>query len=797
MKSKLPILMLFFVFICAYAGFTSELNHFNPRSVCEIGVISVDKGNCTSDTTYTITFDFDYFNTGGPDFKVWVNGQYYGVFQYANLPITIQDFPKSGGSHDWIKVCDIAIPDCCRIKEFPTQECGGGGGNCEIGNLVIEAHPCEDGLFYVDIDFDYNNVGNQGFGVFGNGNSYGSFDYADLPITIGPLAGDCQTEYEFLVKDLQYTTCNSDGVLGVICCEEGCALWNLAVDKGNCTSDSTYTLTINFQYKDVGGSDFELYANGQFYGYYQYAALPITIQNFPKSGGSHDWIEVCDSPSCCAILEFKSKTCEEPQDCQIKNLSYEVSECDENGNFSIMIDFEVINPESDSFCVFGNGMDHGKYAFADLPISIGPLAGDCNTSWEFLIKDCSLPSCQKIIDLGKKCCDDDECFINEIVIDIDECISDSSYNLHVAYNYNPAQGDSIKIWANGNYFGQYAYGSPLYLENFPKSGGSHDWIKICDAQDENCCKLKEFESPNCGGEECHFENLSWDVECDGDSLFYIVINFDPINPPSDGFKVKGNGVIYGIFEYADLPVTIGPLAADCNTPYEFLIHDLNDIECNVVIELGEQCCDANFQCEFNYLKVDVGECTSDETFVMALNPSVNLDQDFVYKLWLNGVFEGEFANNALPYVIQDMKMNNQYKCQLKVCAVAPGVRCCTERTFNPPTCLWDLSDVITGNGQISEFIQNESNRMMNEHQQLNVYYHQQQLWQIEWMNESDRPLHIKLYDLAGRIIHQVTVPEFDITIASAYLELNDIPRGTYFLSVGSRQDVKSKLIFIP
>ncbi|HRP83667.1 MAG TPA: hypothetical protein PLC76_03015, partial [Saprospiraceae bacterium] len=58
---------------------------------------------------------------------------------------------------------------------------------CEIGNVVLDATDCDDGgKFYVSINFDYANVSDS-FKIVGNGQYYGNFSYADLPVTLGPF----------------------------------------------------------------------------------------------------------------------------------------------------------------------------------------------------------------------------------------------------------------------------------------------------------------------------------------------------------------------------------------------------------------------------------------------------------------------------------------------------------------------------------------------------------------------------------------------------------------------------------
>lgn len=783
MKPYLSLLPLCFCLLLISFPAPSRAAGGQDPTACEIGLITVEKGDCTSDTTYTITIDFDYVNEGADMFDLWANGVFFGEYAYASLPLTIPNFPKSGGSHDWLKVCDGDIGNCCRIKEFATQECG-GGGDCEIGGLVVEPHVCEDGYFYVDLDFQYANVGDEGFIVLGNGMNYGTFDYEDLYITLGPLEGDCVTAWEFVVKDAQFPECQAVFELGPVCCGEECLINELVVDIGDCTSDSTYSLTVNFNYQNVQGNSFDLWANGEFFGYYQYAQLPLTINHFPKSGGSHDWLKVCDNdnPDCCAIIEFASPECGGGNECELSNLTVdigdctsgstytitvdfdyqgvqgshfdlwangnpfgyyayaqlpltinnfpksggshdwlkvcdndnpgccaiiefpspecgggedchiiefvaEVSECDSNDQFFVHIDFGIQNPGSDSFKVQGNGMVHGIFAYSDLPVTIGPLNGDCEKEWEFVVRDLEFPDCAADTGIGVICCGE-PCVINEMAVDVGDCTSDSTYNLHVAYNYHPGQGDSVVVYANGQYFGIYPYGSPLFLANFPKSGNNHDWIKICDSQKPDCCKIKEFESPDCGGNmDCHLAELEWVKECDNDSVFYIQINFIPLNPGSDSFKIVGNGNNYGFFAYADLPVVLGPLAADCMTPYEFVIRDKELEDCEAVIELGEVCCDPEEEIQFLSFNWTLGECAPEGTYEVTVDFKVDHPQADLFSVWVDGGFRGTYAIAELPLILPGVAYKGPLaKNKLKVCAFAPGARGCHHQALSPPLC---------------------------------------------------------------------------------------------------------------
>lgn len=580
-------------------------------AACEIWNLTVTQGDCSSDSTYSLTFTFDYQGVNGDQFDLWVNGGFHGTFQYADLPVTLPHFPKSGGNHDWIKVCDKGTPGCCRTKEFATK-------NCQ----------------------------------------------------------------------------NSPD----------CSISDLSVVTGDCTSDSTYALTVDFQVSNPGSSQFKLYANGIVWGYYNYADLPITVMDFPQSAGNHDWVKVCDKEitGCCAIKEFNNPGCGgNNSDCMFKEL-HVIKECDGDSIFYVVIDFIPVNPGANGFRIKGNGVTYGEFAYSDLPVTLGPLPANCSTPYEFLIHDLNHPDCKAVYELGKVCCQNQgECPIHGIAVDLGDCNNDGTYSLHLVLNHQASPSDSFQLWANGQPFGLFAYGDlPLHIPNFPPSGNNHDWIKVCDLKKPNCCKIKEFQSPDCGGGggDCQFKELEVTKECDGDSIFYLTIQFVPVNPGNLGFKIQGNGINYGSFDYNDLPITLGPLHADCKTHYEFLLQDNANPHCKKVHDLGKVCCGQNAQCFIKELHADTGDCSSDSTYQLTVNFVVLPPDNHAFDLWINGEWWGQFDMADLPLTLEDVPAGNDPKERLKVCTSSAPI-CCGEVFFSAPNCISKSVEYVSFEGR--------------------------------------------------------------------------------------------------
>jgi len=92
-------------------------------------------------------------------------------------------------------------------------------GSCYIYDVVAQAGECDSaGYFMVEIDFTVQNPQAAGFTVVGNGVTYGNFDYNQASYTIGPLAGDGITPYEFVVRDNEDNSCSDFYELGIVDC---------------------------------------------------------------------------------------------------------------------------------------------------------------------------------------------------------------------------------------------------------------------------------------------------------------------------------------------------------------------------------------------------------------------------------------------------------------------------------------------------------------------------------------------------------------------------------------------------
>jgi len=107
--------------------------------------------------------------------------------------------------------------DCC-YSWILGNPCFDGTAECSIGGVEVEVVSCGNELFNAILNFDYENTGDS-FTVVGNGISYGTFTYAELPIEFTELDANCDTEYEFIIEDTETEGCTGVAELGPVCCE--------------------------------------------------------------------------------------------------------------------------------------------------------------------------------------------------------------------------------------------------------------------------------------------------------------------------------------------------------------------------------------------------------------------------------------------------------------------------------------------------------------------------------------------------------------------------------------------------
>ncbi|MCY1722471.1 hypothetical protein OU798_19130 [Prolixibacteraceae bacterium Z1-6] len=375
--------------------------------------------------------------------------------------------------------------------------------NCTIEDLVVSMEECiSDSTFLIKIDHVNENTEINSITVFNGDNPLAEFSLDDLPREIEVIRESekdsssysiCVTEHPNCCKKFKFQTPD--------CSDMACAIGELTLDPGECTGDNTYNLYLNFAYENAGNEFINVLGReDKLIGTYKLADLPLTIENFEASGNDYDFIKVCinDQPDCCKVAEFLAPVC--AAECAITELLVDRGECTGNNTYNLHLNFAFENAGNEFFNVFGREDKLiGTYKLADLPLTIENFEASGN-DYDF-IKVCinDQPDCCKVAEFLAPVCAA-ECAITELLVDRGECVNDSTYRITLNFSYTNPGNDLFEVFGRDDkYYGYFNLSDlPVTINEFRKSGNEFDLMKVCINDTENCCKLKEIESPDCG-----------------------------------------------------------------------------------------------------------------------------------------------------------------------------------------------------------------------------------------------------------------------------------------------------------
>ncbi|MEM1320559.1 MAG: T9SS type A sorting domain-containing protein [Bacteroidota bacterium] len=661
---------------------------------CSISNVVAEAGACDANDQVMVQVDFEFSNPGVLGFMVVGDGNFYGTFDYSELPLTLGPFDANGQTPEF-NVFDLATPSCIGYIEMEPLSCD----SCSLNNLTVEANPCTpNGIFYADLDFDYSQASDS-FWVNVDNRRFGPFLYDELPINLGPFAGNGQTVYEFKVSDVEDRDCHITQSLGPIDCG-ACSIENLEVVVIGCTSNSnsdrTYAIEVDFEASNPNNDVFVLYANNPPLPIrsYRISDLPLTINDFPYQGGTMDALQVCiaDSSnilppsSCCADISFPVPDCI-LDTCTLSNLTLIPGNCDANGQFRVTVDFDYNSFASDQFMVEIDGSPFGPLAYDQLPVSIGRFDGDGFSVHRFFIYDLADQNCTIRGDVEAPKCSD--CEINDLAVYALDCTSDSTYNIRIDFAVSNTISDSFTVYTGGNSLqnmGTYALSDlPLTLPNFINQG-LQDMINIRIGDSNLCQDRLLFDAPDCiTNDSCQLSNLILEPQpCNPNGLYAVDLDFEYENT-SDSFEIRVNGIpAFGPFAYRELPLNIGLFLGNGITQYDLEIVDEELSNCILTGTLFPRDCGT---CQIINVVTDPQECTSDTTYNFVLDFDVldNLSDSFqVFDSYTASVI-GNYSINDLPITINGF-INRDTQDDILVC-VDGSPNCCEEIKIDAPDCV--------------------------------------------------------------------------------------------------------------
>lgn len=638
-----------------------------PRCSDECGISNlVAKALECSDSSFYVKLDLDHYGPHSAFFQVYIGDGEIGSYPYSALPVLIGPFLAGESDVLAIRVRDSLYQDCVLETSIDGSPCD---DFCFLGmpNAVISQ--CDSGLFSVSIDFEHSGALSDSFKLRGNGHLYGLFAYADLPVQLEGLKADGSTPYEFVVID-QEGGCRNFMELGTVDCF---CLWSeIVIDPGDCTSDSTYSLVINFEPGNV--DSFTLTTEGQQLGTFSAEALPLTVSDFPASGARLDELWVCAAmTNCCLRFEVESPLCVRTS-CQITEVQATPLECQE-GQHKLLLDFNHEGVSGEHFVLRKNGEWLGRYAYRNLPVKIGPFWNQDSAVYVLEIVDAVNEDCVTEVEISDPGCHG--CPIVEIKTEVGTCTSDSTYLVTLHADLTGA----FDFYANGHFCGTFESAQlPLTFDDFPASGEPYDYIKICSLDSNYCCREMKIESPVCARNRCPFEGVRFELtECDSNNQFYAWIILDTIGSAEGTFVVQRENTLLE-FSYESLPVKIGPLEGG-ETFYKYRIYDAINTDCKKDLVIGRVICSS--QCNLDFAEVSIAGC--DEEEVVLLIDSMEGPYS-AFDVSFGDQYLGNHKKEELPLRLKARVPENGEEVKVRIC-VSDNNTCCFEKVLSLTGCI--------------------------------------------------------------------------------------------------------------
>ncbi len=495
---------------------------------------------------------------------------------------------------------------------------------CTLSDLTLEVSDCnESDLVDMTIDFNFTGEGDQGFTILGNGTNYGNFEYSSLPVTLMGLEGNCETEYEFIIRDTQDPTCSIFTEYGLICCDESCSLTIDSLVTSECIDDvysiSLYTST-NWDIENITVS-----INGINSLEIPYTSDPIIVDDIPSDFIGNNVITICSSidHTCCASYTFLN-----PCECTISNITADIIDCElVDSSYYAIIDFDHA-ATNDSFQMgysdAGNNNFLGVFAYTDLPVTAGPIFMSENER-EILIVDsnnffCFAPAFLGIVD---DC--NIECQIYNVFAESYEC-EDGQYYIDVEFDTEDIEGSTFDVLVDDVNYGSFTYGENFYsVGPINQNCDAPPLVVIEDSEITFCKDFFNFDEPICCGIACEFNEFEATSECnDADE---IIITFQYEN-----FATNENSQLFVVFQNQEHGPYVGPSGAEsitipmladgtygldifvggneaCSATTTFEVSCPPVVECSItnVFAEAQECLDGTFFVDIEFDAVEVSE----------------------------------------------------------------------------------------------------------------------------------------------------------------------------------------------
>lgn len=599
---------------------------------------------------YRVLVDYEIANPVGQGADVYVNGEFYGFFT-QQPPLVLQEVQIAPNANDFnITVCANDAPDCCQTVNLTNPGCT---GDCALETVEVLNVECDaTGFYNATVVLVGDNLGptvtiTNSEGQVNTRNS-GGIMHLEFPVPDNQIDTwtICSTTHPDCCLSFTYELpCEPNPV---------CEIGPLNVQTTPCTANGQFFFILDFEH-NTPSETFELFINNDLYEVYSYAQLPVEIGPFSGINNAGWFIKVLDaSHDCDRGIQLNAGGC--PGTCEVFDLEAEIQTCesiDDMNRYTIRVDFGTENQTSQGVDVFINN-DFFAYVTQEPPFVLENV--EVLTALDQIqIRICAndQPDCCQQISIPNQC-QEAECGFLDLVAETRPCI-DGRFKVDIAF-HNPNPGPlGYYIFADGQISGPHQYTNAPHITLGPFEGdGStvYDFL-LLDIASPSCFGYVEVGPVDCSG-DCQLSDLVAEVrDCENDQ-FFVDLSFIYNNVGGQGFQIRGNGQLYGNFEYGDPHITLGPLPANGTTPYEFVIIDNENPDCRTDVNLGPVSCDT---CSITNLDFTI-HCNPNQPLFALVNLDfeVNHPESDYFRLFIGNTQLGEYAYSALPLTVEGISL---------------------------------------------------------------------------------------------------------------------------------------------
>jgi len=621
---------------------------------CALGEIKVLERLCTDNGERYVKLDFDYQGTSD-SFYLFLNEQLVRRYHYKHLPIKVELPATTADATVRILAVDAGPRDACatdlNIEVFPCEPVP-----CELGEIKVIDKYCEDsGQRFVKLDFEYAGVSDS-FYLFENNELVARYNYNHLPIKVelDPTSNTARTQ--LTVVDAKADGCAAEIIIEAFPCEpDDCHLGPIKIVDRSC-DDGVLFLGIDFTYERVSES-FVLLQNGNEIGTYRYDQLPIEVgPYYPPIEPGAIVLTAVDSEQrdCRTDLRLPALFCTD--DCELGSLKLEQTECDAAGTYFVTLNFEY--PDADGrFRLIQNGDTLGQFAYAELPIRLGPFNEPKPNGLLVQVQDLEKEQCVQNGFINNLGCTIEPCVLYDLKTDDFECLEDGTYHMTLFYRSEGLREDQVLVatFSSGYQFRFMAGENPVRITDIPLPATKQDVVTLCAANSpESCCITIDYDVP-CRN-TCGLSNLEVKAsDCDAEGRFDLLVDLDYMDV-SDGFTLFLNGRAYGNYTYDELPIRVGNLSSGPGKIYQVTVRDFRNFECKISTRIESPACVA--PCGLADVKVRVGSC-EDGLFKALIYPELNDNREGAFLVFVGGELFGPYEYGTEEVAVGPFPANGQ------------------------------------------------------------------------------------------------------------------------------------------